>query len=273
MIENKTIWITGAGSGIGKSLAIKLASSNNTVVISGRSRDKLQKVVDEASLHASSKVNIHILPFDVTQDKDVNKISSELFELAPRLDIIVACAGHCEYIDDLVLDINAFRRVFDVNVFGAVNTVNAAMPLLKNTINHNQSARPQIVSVASLSYLAAFPRAEAYGASKAANNYLFNALYVDCANLPIDVTVVNPGFVKTPMTDTNDFDMPFLMSPEDAAERIIKGIVKRKRVVNFPKRLLLFLMIANHLPFLWFGALAKKMTRVNKEFINQKTFG
>ena len=149
-----------------------------------------------------------------------------------------------------------FRRVYDVNVFGLVNVIQAALPLLKAT-----GDQPQVVGVASLSAVVGLPRAEAYGSSKAAAIYMLDALRLDLTDQNVSVTVVNPGFVETPMTDRNDFPMPFLMQSDAAAQQIIEGISKRKRTVNFPLRLWITLKLASLVPALWYGVIGPRLSR------------
>ena len=260
MIENKTIWITGASSGIGATLALQLAATGNTVIASARSADQLQGLAARANDYSGQ-----ILPFvcDVTLDEQTADFRSQLSELTDYLDILIICAGRCEYIDDAELDVALFRRVYDVNVFGAVNAASVALPLLEEAAQKNQTGKPQIVAVASLSAVTGLPRAEAYGSSKAAMIYLFNTLRLDLQKR-IDVTIVNPGFVDTPMTRQNDFPMPFIMQPSAAAERIVKGIEKRKLTLNFPLRLWLSLKIPSLIPSVWYRYLGPKLARTER---------
>lgn len=256
LIENKNIWITGASSGIGSELALQLARAGNLVVVSARSSSKLAALSAEA---ASLSGRIVPLVYDVTQDDEADNIRIDLSAIVSALDIVIICAGRCEYIDNAELDTDLFRRVYDVNVFGAVNSAIVALPLLKKT-DVAGKGKPQIVAIASLSAVAGLPRAEAYGSSKAAMIYLFNTLRLDLEKR-IDVTVVNPGFVATEMTSQNDFPMPFMMQPPAAAARIIKGVAKRKLTVNFPLRLWLSLKIPSIIPFVWYRWIGPKLVR------------
>lgn len=256
LIENKNIWITGASSGIGSELAMQLAEAGNTVVVSARNLDKLSALSEKA---ASAAGTIVPLACDVTQDEENNTVRSGLAGIVSKLDIVIICAGRCEYIDNAELDTDLFRRVYDVNVFGAVNSAIVALPLLEKA-DLSQQGKPQIVAIASLSAVTGLPRAEAYGSSKAAMIYLFNTLRLDLQKR-VDVTVVNPGFVATEMTKQNDFPMPFMMHPPEAARRIIKGVAKRKLTVNFPLRLWLSLKLPSLIPSLWYRWLGPKLVR------------
>ncbi len=259
-ITAKHIWITGAGSGIGKSLALAYAKAGNRVVISGRDGEKLNRV---AEVYPD---NITVLVWDVTDDQSCDAIRAVLQVKLGWLDIAIFNAGYCEYTDGAELKVDSFRRVYDVNVFGIVNGVNVAMPLLSalndtayskapNDSSNNNSikrSRGQIVGVGSLSAMIGMPTAESYGSSKAAANYLLESLRIDVANKGIDVSVVNPGFVETPMTAVNNFPMPFLMSADAAAERIMAGIEARRHKIQFPKRLHWILAVVACFPRLWF---------------------
>jgi len=255
MIKNKRIWITGASSGIGSELAQQLAAMGNTVVVSARSEDKLQ-------LLAAGESSGRILPlvYDVTVDDASDEIRDNLNQLVDALDIVILCAGRCEYVDNAVLETDMFRRVFEVNVFGSVNATVVALPLLEVAATQNIEEKPQLVVLSSLSTVTGLPRAEAYGSSKAAMTYLFNTLRLDLKQR-IDVTVVNPGFVATPMTKQNDFPMPFMMQPPAAALQIIKGIAKRKLTVNFPWRLWLSLKLPSLSSNLWYRVIGPRLAR------------
>lgn len=257
MISNKKIWITGASSGIGSELALQLAEAGNTVVVSARSIGKLEALCLKSQALSGS---ILAMPCDVTKDEEVKAVRASLTSMIGTLDMVIICAGRCEYIDNAQLDAPLFRRVYDVNVFGAVNTTTAALPLLEDTAKTSANSKPQIVAIASLSAVTGLPRAEAYGSSKAAMIYLFNTLRLDLQKR-IDVTVVNPGFVATEMTSKNDFPMPFMMQPSEAARCIIKGVARRKLTVNFPLRLWLSLKIPSLIPALWYRVIGPKLVR------------
>ena len=259
MLTGKRIWIIGGGSGIGRELALKLGQSGNRVVISGRGLDSLTAVSGQFQ-HANTGHDGSIAPlvFDVTEYQGSTEIASKAAELLGGIDILVFCAGRCEYIDNAELSVDLFRRVYDVNVFGIVNALASALPLMKQS---NSAEKPQIVGIASLSTVVGLPRAEAYGSSKAAMIYLLDSLRLDLDKFGFDVTVVNPGFVETPMTASNDFPMPFIMQAGDAADCIIKGVAKRKRTVNFPWQLWLSLKLGAWLPSLWYRVIGPRLAR------------
>ena len=251
---SKKIWITGAGSGIGRSLALQFAEAGHQVLITGRNLSNLVSVAH----HFPDAITA--FSWDVTDDAGCSVMGEAIDQHLGGLDIAILNAGHCEYVERGEVTSDLFRRVYDVNVFGMVNSITVALPRLKQSAA--LSARNgQIVGIASLSAVVGFPRAEAYGSSKAAVNYLLDSLRLDLSNESIDVTVVNPGFVETPMIGGNDFPMPFLMSSDKAAKKIIKGIDARKLKVQFPRRLYSILSLAALFPSLWYRANRKVLEK------------
>ena len=243
------IWITGAGSGIGKALALRYAAGGHDVIISGRTPDTLQAVSDEA---ASLPGRVIPMAYDVTDDESTQMSSDQLAALTPHLDLVIMNAGACEYIKGQTLEPDMFRRVMDANFFGMINTTNVALPLLRKA-----PERPVLAGVCSLAGFIGFPRAEAYAASKAASRYLMHSLRIDFSDF-VDVCAINPGFVSTPMTKRNNFPMPFLMDADEAAGRIQKGLQKRPRELNFPRRLTWMLRVAQLSGGLWYTLMARQ---------------
>lgn len=242
-----SIWVTGASSGIGREVAEQLAAEGHQIYASARNVESL------ASLVGSANGNVTAIPCDVSDDCIMPDVLSN--HGIKTLDSIFLCAGTCEYIEMPELDIDMVRRVADTNYFGIVNSCIAALPLLRKSAN-----KPHIVGVGSMSSYIGFPRAEAYGASKAAMSYFLDSLRCDLVG-DMDVTVVYPGFIKTPLTDKNDFPMPFLMTVEKAAEVILKKSSKRPLKISFPSRLHLLLQAMKVMPGLWYNTIATRMSR------------
>lgn len=248
--QNKTVWITGASSGIGRCLALKLAGMGACVIVSARSKEALEEL---AKLFPQK---ISVLPVDVTNASQIDAVQSQLANIVESIDIAIFAAGVVEYEDELAFDEKIYKKVFDVNFFGLVNSVAMAMPLLKKSVH-----KPYIVGVTSLTVVVGFPRAEIYGSAKAAADYFLKSLRMDLPQEEFDISIVRPGFVKTPMTEVNDFPMPFIMSAEDAAKRIIKGMNKRQLFINFPRRFYWILHILSDFPIIWYRWLAPKLRR------------
>lgn len=226
----KQVLITGASSGIGAQLAIDYALEEWRVIAGGQNETRLAELAENNAL-------ITPLPFDVTNIVQV-KQALESIEQLPEL--IILNAGTCEYIDNGIIDSELFKRVFDVNFFGLLHCIEA--------MQSRFSSSTHLVIIGSSASYVPLPRAEAYGASKAAVAYLSHTLAIDLAHLGVTVTLVNPGFVKTPLTDKNDFQMPMLVTAEYASEQIRHGISVGKIEINFPWKFNLLLKFIALLP-------------------------
>jgi NAD(P)-dependent dehydrogenase (short-subunit alcohol dehydrogenase family) len=250
----KVVWVTGASSGLGRSIALQLANSGALVIASARNLQALQELAVEHD-------NIRPLACDITDAAGFAVLGERITAISPYIDQAILNAGNCEYLDFPNPDWSAVRRVMDVNFFGSVNCVEFALPLLRAS----GRKRPHLVVVASQVTAAPFPRAEAYGASKAALQYFCDSLRIDLAPEKIDVSVVNPGFVDTPLTRRNDFEMPFLMDADAAARRIVAKLESRPRRYDFPRRLALLLGLSRLAPALWQRAVAAREKTNNKQ--------
>lgn len=250
MPTHEKIWITGASSGIGRELAIRLAELGNQVLVTARNRVVLESM-------ASQYPGIVPVPGDLSDPACSRTLSESLKQHVSSLDRVVLNAGTCEYLDTRNPDWQMMERVMAVNYFGAVRSLAAAMPLLQA----NKNGARHIVAVGSQASRVVFPRAEAYGASKAALTYFMETLAVDLADQNIQVSVVQPGFVETPLTAHNDFPMPFLMTVDKAAEHILKRLVAKPAFIRFPWTLSSVLSFGSAIPWLWRHWVAPKLTR------------
>lgn len=232
------IWVTGGSSGIGRELCLRLAQQGHRVIASGRNESRLQALQREHS-------GIVILPFDVTDRGRISAVQQQLMGMVNRLDRVFLNAGDCEYFDLASGNWQSIEKMVSVNFLGMVNSVQIGLPLLE------RSTRGHIVGIGSQAVLAPFPRAEGYGASKAAVSYFLAALRIDLSAKGIDVTEVQPGFVDTPLTQRNDFPMPFMVSAEEAAKRILSAVERRPMQYVFPKRLQWLLKLSRWMPGLW----------------------
>ncbi|MEW4557225.1 SDR family oxidoreductase, partial [Vibrio cholerae] len=212
------VFITGATSGIGKQLALDYAKQGWQVIACGRN----QSVLD--SLH-TQYANIFPLAFDVT---DHPGTKAALAQLPCQPELWILNAGDCEYIDDGKMDVTLMARVFNINVLGVAAVIEGIQPHL--------SRGHRVAIVGSIASELALPRAEAYGASKAAVAYLARTLQLDWRPLGIEVTTIFPGFVATPLTDRNTFAMPMIITVERAAQEIKAGLERGVSQLYFPKR-------------------------------------
>lgn len=245
--KGQVVWITGASSGIGRELAVRLAGEGAWVFASARNAAAL------AELQAAH--GIEPVPCDVSDRAAVLAAAARIGERAGRLDVLVANAGTCEYLDVQAFDSALVERVFAANLFGAVYTLEAALPLLR------AGRTRYIVGVGSTAAWTGLPRAEAYGASKAALHYFLESLRVDLTPEHFAVSVVAPGFVETPLTDRNDFPMPMRISVERAVDYIVDGMAARDHEIHFPPAFSRTLKALRLLPSRWRNALYQRMLR------------
>lgn len=232
--------VTGATSGIGLAFAKLAAQRGYQVIACGRN----SKVLAELDVQP----NIQICQFDVSDEAATNAALRDM-----DIDIAVLNAGVCEYVDIEQIEPQMFQRVFSANFFGVVNCIAALVPNLK--------AGSQLVLVDSLARLLPFTRSQAYGASKAALHYFSKSLEVDLSDRGILVQTVSPGFVETPLTDKNDFDMPMRIKVDDAVEAMLDGIESGTKSIYFPQVFSAILRFMSHLPNRLKVALSKKMKR------------
>lgn len=231
MISAKTVLITGATSGIGESLLKEYIGHGYHIFACGRNKNKL----DELSLLYPEKITP--FAFDITQPAEIETMAKKI----ASVDILLFNAGDCQYLDDVMkFDGNTFANIININLQSLGYLLQHLLPKVSST--------GQVVFVSSSATILPFPKAQAYGASKAGVDYLAKSLALDLKNTGIDVTLVHPGFIKTPLTDKNTFDMPFILSSDEAASRIYQGVNKRKAYLHFPKRLTWLLKCFSVLP-------------------------
>lgn len=252
-MHTKTIWITGASSGIGRALALALLTQGHYLIVSGRSLTSLR----ELRLECPERVSI--VDFDLSDDSAMKAVERRLEDITDSLDMVVLAAGVCEYVDTASCSEALYRRVMEINYFAQIRCFLVALPMLRRSEH-----RAQIVGIGSLSAYLPLPRAQAYGASKAAFEYWMDSMRIDLHAENIDVTLVSPGFVDTPLTRKNDFAMPALITVERAAEIILRAVGRSVRHLRFPKRLYWALSLMASLERAWFGLVAPRLSRGQK---------
>lgn len=236
-----TVLITGASSGIGAGLAKSWADDGCHVIACGRDRARLEALQQYSS-------NITLRVFDMT-DREACRLA-----LADcTADLIVLCAGTCEYLEQGVVDAALVERVMSTNFLGPVNCLAALQAQLL--------PGSRVALVSSMAHWLPFPRAEAYGASKAALTWFANSLRLDWEPKGIAVTVVSPGFVDTPLTRKNDFAMPGQVSVDDAVKAIRRGLAKGKKHIAFPTEFSLVMKLLSGLPNFLQRRLLRRMVR------------
>ena len=251
-MNKKTIWITGGSTGIGRALAIKFASKDWNVAVSARREELLNELSD-------SYENISAFPLDVTDKIKCKEVFNQIKSKYENINICFFSTGTWNPKKEKDIDVEQIEEVFKVNFFGTVNSIKAVEQFFKN----KKSGIITIVS--SIAGYRGLPNSTGYGPSKSALNNLAESLYFDFKRSNVRVCLVSPGFIKTPMTDKNDFKMPFLKTTEYAAEKIYDGLVNKKVFeIHFPKSLTLILKILSFLPSKIYFGLIGKMTKYQK---------
>ncbi|MDC1212804.1 SDR family NAD(P)-dependent oxidoreductase [Pelagibacteraceae bacterium] len=237
MSENqKKIWITGASSGIGKALAEKFAAEGWKVAASARRKEILDKM--------SEHENIFSYPLDVTNQDQIKNSFEKIIEDFNGLNLCVFSSGTYDPKLEQEINVKQNKFVMETNFFGVLYCIKTVESYFKNKKNGHISI------VSSIAAYRGLPNSSGYGPSKAALTNLTESLYFDFKKYNVRISLVSPGFIKTPLTDKNEFPMPFIKSPEFAAEKMFNGLTKSKAFeVHFPKALTILLKILRVLPY------------------------
>lgn len=221
--SGQTVWLVGASSGIGHALAVALHARGARVIVSARQAALLNQFV---AAHAGATA----IALDVLEDGALHKAAAQIVASHGRLDLCLYCAGYYKPMRAQDFSLIEAQRHLDINYVGALRLLEVVLPqLLKQKHGH-------ISLVSSVAGYRGLPKSLGYGPSKAALSHLAEALYLDLSPDKIGVSVIHPGFVETPLTAQNDFKMPALISPEQAAEAMIDGWARGEFEIHFPKR-------------------------------------
>ncbi len=251
-MNDKVIWITGASTGIGKALAIKFSENGWKVAISARRESLLNEIVSENK-------NIFAFPFDVTNKEKCNNTFKLIKNKFDNVDLCVFSTGTWDPKKEKEIDVEQIEHVMKINFFGTLNCIKSVEDYFK------KRGQGQISIVSSIAGYRGLPNSTGYGPSKSALNNLAESLYFDFKRHGVRVSLISPGFIKTPMTDKNDFKMPFLKSPEFAAEKIYNGLVNSKSFeIDFPKQLTITLKLLKILPIKLYFKIVERMTKYQK---------
>ena len=237
MSENqKKIWITGASSGIGKALSEKFALEGWKVAVSARRKEILDDM--------ASNENISSYPLDVINQDQVNNISSKIINDFGGLDLCVFSSGTYDPKLEQEINVKQNKFVMETNFFGVLYCIKSVEKYFKDKKDGHVSI------VSSVAAYRGLPNSSGYGPSKAALTNLSESLYFDFKKHNVRISLISPGFIKTPLTDKNEFPMPFIKTPEFAAEKMFNGLTKTKTFeIHFPKELTLLLKFLRILPY------------------------
>tara|TARA_X000001036_G_scaffold436466_1_gene479667 strand:+ start:1419 stop:2171 length:753 start_codon:yes stop_codon:yes gene_type:complete len=234
--KQKKVWITGASSGIGRATAEKFSKEGWQVAVSARRKEILYDMAKDN--------NISSFPLDVVNEIDCKNAFQNIISEFKEIDLCIFCSGTYDPKKEKEIDLKQSKFVMDVNYFGVLNCVKAVEKYFKNR------KEGHISIVSSIAGYRGLPNSSGYGPSKAALNNFAESIYFDFKKYNVRVSVISPGFIKTPLTDKNDFSMPFLRSVDYAAAKIYTGLVKSNSFeIHFPKQLTLILKFLRVLPY------------------------
>jgi NAD(P)-dependent dehydrogenase (short-subunit alcohol dehydrogenase family) len=245
--HDKSVWLVGASSGIGEATADALYAAGAQVFISARNVDALNRFVDA---HPGAVA----VPLDASDPSAVKTAAQTVLQAGP-VDLVMYCAGYYKPVRADAFDLSEMLKHQQVNYLGVLYMLDAMLPqLLQQKAGH-------ISIVSSVAGYRGLPKSLAYGPTKAALINLAETLYVDLKASGIGVSVINPGFVKTPATAKNDFPMPGLMTASEAATAILAGWRKGAFEIDFPKRFTLWMKTLRILPYAAYFAIANRLVK------------
>lgn len=247
-LKGRYIWILGASSGIGNALAKELAKRGAILALSARRQEKLEALCSE--LTGDSHI---VAPLDVADPKSIQAAQDTILKSFPRIDSALFMAAIYKAHDGQKKDLSDIHNMLAVNVGGAFNLIDSIQPLFE------KQGQGQLVLCASVAGYRGLPTGQPYCASKAALINLGESLKVDLEPKNIDVKIICPGFVKTPLTDKNDFPMPMIIEAEDAATAIADGLISGAFEIHFPKRFTFIMKTLRLLPSALYFMVARKM--------------
>ena len=251
----KCIWITGASTGIGKNLALKLASKGYTVAASARSIKNLKKLKKESEPLQGS---IHIYPLNISMKNYVSSTFRKIEKDLGDIGTVILNAAINEPINAKNFSSEKLEEIMNINYVGTAHCLD---PVIKKFIKRKSG---KIAIVASLAGYIGFPYSSGYCPTKAALINLCESLRSDLKQYNVIIQVINPGFVKTSMTDKNDFYMPFLISSEKSTEYIYKGLLTNRFEIFYPKIFGYILKILRFLPYFFLLPILKTMLKSRK---------
>jgi short-subunit dehydrogenase len=224
-LAGKRVWLTGASMGIGHALALELAARGAVLILTARNRETLDEVRREVETQGGRAL---VKPGDVTDLDRMKTIAAEAEDELGGIDVLIANAGTHLFTKHDLFDTAEYLTLMDINYGGTLRCIEAALPGML------QREAGRIVGMASLAGFRGLPRAAAYSASKGALINFLQSIRFHLLEHNVQVTIVNPGFVRTPLTDKNDFHMPFLMDADRAARIICSGIERGRKEIAFP---------------------------------------
>jgi NAD(P)-dependent dehydrogenase (short-subunit alcohol dehydrogenase family) len=257
--RDKNVWLVGASSGIGRAIASALHALGARVFVSARNSSALHDWVRQhPGTDANGRARAVALPLDVTDVLAVRAAARVVAAHRP-IDLVVYCAGHYRELRAQDFSLEEMIKHQQINYVGALHVLDAVLPVMRARATTVASGG-HISLVSSVAGFRGLPKSLAYGPTKAALTNLAETLYLDLQPLGIGVSVINPGFVETPLTAQNNFAMPALITPEKAAQAILRGWADGDFEIHFPKRFTRWMKFLRLLPYRWYFPLVRKLT-------------
>ena len=245
----KRVWIIGASTGIGAALAEALAQRGARMALSARRAAPLEEMVKRFGADRSIA-----LPMDITRHDTIATAHQQLVKAWSGYDLVVFMAGEYKAMRAWEIDLKSASAMIETNLTGTIAGLSFVIPQLLAQKSGG------IALVSSVAGYRGLPKSLIYGPTKAALINLAETMYLDLQPKGLSVYVINPGFVKTPLTDQNDFKMPALISAEEAAKNIVEGLEAGEFEIHFPKRFSRMLKLLRHLPYSAYFPAIRKMT-------------
>jgi short-subunit dehydrogenase len=247
--SNRVVLVTGASSGIGRGLAIELARRGAAVGLLARRGEVLNEVVNEIEAAGGRGL---ALPADVTDATAVRKAADQLNAKFGPIDVLFANAGVGATTHAKDLDAKQVAGVVDVNINGVVNSVTAVIPAMV------ERGHGQLVAISSLAAYRGLPKSAAYCASKAAVSSFFESLRLDLHGSVVQVTIIHPGFIRTPLTADRQAKLPWLLELSDAVDKILRATEARKKSYAFPWQLATVVSAGMIMPIFMYDWIARR---------------
>lgn len=248
--QGRRVWIVGASSGIGRATASLLHARGAQVIVSARNAQALQ---DFVATHPGSQA----LPCDATDPAQVQRCAAQVLATGTPT-LVCYCAGTYQPLRANAWNLGVMQQHLAVNYTGALHLLDAVLPALRAAASQGQAAHISLVG--SVAGFRGLPQGLAYGPTKAALIHLAEVLYLDLRPLGLGVSIVNPGFVETPLTAGNDFRMPALLEPEAAAAAVVRGWEQGRFHIHFPRRFTNVLLGLRLLPYRAYFAVVRRFT-------------
>ncbi len=253
--RRKVVWIVGGSTGIGEAVANELVAQGAHVVVSARSVAPLEAFVAQ---HGAT--NATAIALDATDAPACEQAAQRIWQQHGSVDMVLFAAGTYQALRATAFDLGVMTQHLQVNVQAAYNVLAAVLPRLQE--QSHQQLGGHISLISSVAGWSGLPNSLAYGPTKAALTHLGEVLYLDLARTGLGVSVIHPGFVATPLTSQNNFHMPALITPEVAAQAMLKGWAQGEFDIHYPKRFTRWLKLIQLLPHRLAQALILKATKL-----------